>query len=182
MSIASVGSLDSINRSDSWSLTESQESASPLLEQDADVAQSPFIPKRARLMRGGPPIYLGEPLLVDVPRFLVGPNCRTPAFRPDTDALGATLLCLKHHSVDLGRLHVQSRMPREHHQTTGITDECVRLWRSIEPEGFVPPALLRAHSSKNQDLAPQSTRGAVPILVASLTATIAYLMTASWAP
>src|SRR5215471_15359027 len=31
-----------------------------------------------------------------------------------------TLLCLKHHSVDLGRLHVQSRMPREHHQTTGI--------------------------------------------------------------
>ena len=30
MNIASVGSPDSINRSDSWSLTESEESASPL--------------------------------------------------------------------------------------------------------------------------------------------------------
>ena len=182
MSMASLGSLDSINRSDSWSLTESEESASPLLEQDADVAQSPFIPKRERLMRGGPPIYLGEPLLVDVPRFLVGPNRRTPAFRPDTDALGATLLCLKHHTVDLGRLHVQSRMPREHHQTTGITDECVRLWRSVEPEGFVTPALVRAKRSKQQDTAPGSSFGALRIFVAGLTATIAYLMTGSWAP
>jgi hypothetical protein len=121
-----------------------------------------------------------------VPRFLVGPTIDSnatsaPTFHPDIDALEATLLCLKQQSVELGRLHVSSRS-RGHRQTTEKTDECIRLWRSFEPEGFVPPALLRAHSSKNQDLASKSTRGALPILVASLTATIAYLMTASWAP
>jgi hypothetical protein len=73
-------------------------------------------------------------------------------------------------------------MSRGHRQTKEKTDECVRLWRSIEPEGFVPPALLRAHNSKNQGVARKSSRGVLPILVAGLTATIAYLMTASWAP
>jgi len=73
-------------------------------------------------------------------------------------------------------------MPREHHQTTGITDECVRLWRSVEPEGFVAPALVRAKRSKQQDTAPGSSFGALRIFVAGLTATIAYLMTGSWAP
>ena len=67
-------------------------------------------------------------------------------------------------------------------QTTEKTDGCIRLWRSLEPEGFVTPALLRARSSKNQDLACKSSRGALPILVASLTATIAYLMTGGWTP
>ena len=139
--------------------------------------RSPYAPKR-RLIRGGP---LGEPR-VDVPRFLVEPDRRAvPTFHPDIDALEETLRCLKHRSV-LGSLHVHSRMSREHHETTTKTYECVRLWRSLEPEGFVPPALLRAHSSKTQDLAPKRTRGALPILVASLTVTVAYLMTASWAP
>ena len=195
MSIASVGSLDSINRSDSSSQTERQESTPPRSEQHDDMAQSPFVPQRARLMPGGPPVYLGEPLRIEVPRFLVDPDCRAvpgqsppgdmpldPTFQPDIDALEETLLCLKHQSAELGPLHVHYRMSRGHRQTTEKTDQCVRLWRSIEPEGFVPPALLRAHSSKNQDLAPKSTRGALPILVASLTATIAYLLTASWAP
>ena len=146
-------------------------------------------------MPGGPPVYLGEPLRIDVPRFLVDPDCRAvpgqsppgdmpldPTFHPDIDALEETLRCLKHQNVELGRLHIFSRTSRGHRQTTEKTNECVRLWRSLAPEGFVPPALLRAQSSKNQDLAPKTSRGALPILVASLTATIAYFMTASWAP
>jgi len=227
MSLASAGSLDPINRSDSSSRTESDELTSPRPEQDDDVAQSPFVPQRARLMPGGPPVYLGEPLHIDVPRFLVGPNrravpgqsppgemllelsfCSTnnsrellvsaipigtgpttysnaasaPTFHSDIDALEASLLCLKHQSIELGRLPVPSRMSRGHRQTTEKTDGCIRLWRSLEPEGFVTPALLRARSSKNQDLACKSSRGALPILVASLTATIAYLMTGGWTP
>ena len=105
-----------------------------------------------------------------------------PTFHPDIDALEETLRCLKHQNVELGPLHVFSRKSRGHRQTTKKTNEYVRLWRSLEPEGLVPPALLRAQSSKKQDLAPKTSRGALPILVASLTATIAYLMTASWAP
>jgi hypothetical protein len=70
-------------------------------------------------------------------------------------------------------------MSQGHRQTTEKTDDCVRLWRSLEPEGFVPPALVRADSIKNQqDLAAKSSRGALPVLVASLTATIAYFITA----
>ena len=197
MSTDLVVSLDAINRSNSSSQTERQESTPPRPEQHDDMAQSPFVPQRARLMPGGPPVYLGEPLRIQVPRFLVDPDCRAvpgqsppgdmpldPTFQPDIDALEETLryLIIKHQSVQLGPLHVHYRMSRGRRQTTEKTDQCVRLWRSIEPEGFVPPALLRAHSSKNQDLAPKSTRGALPILVASLTATIAYLLTASWAP
>jgi hypothetical protein len=73
-------------------------------------------------------------------------------------------------------------MSREHHQITEITDDCVRLWRSIGPEGFLAPALVRAECSKKRDPAPRSSRGALRILVAGLTATIAYLMTGSRAP
>ena len=192
MSIASVGSLDAIICSDSSSRTESDESTPPRPEQDDDVAQSPFVPQRARLIPGGPPVRLGEPLLIDVPRFLVEPDRRAvpgqslpgdmppnPTFHPDIDALEETLRCLKHQSVELGPLHVHSRMSREHGEPTAKTDECIRLWRSLEPKGFVPPALVRAQSSKSQDLAPKGARGALPILVAGLTATIAYLMTGS---
>src|SRR6516162_3388239 len=195
MSIASVGSLDAIIRSDSSSRTESEESTPPRPEQDDDVAQSPFVPQRARLIPGGPPVRLGEPLLIAVPRFLVEPDRRAvpgqsppgdmplnPTFHPDIDALEETLRCLKHQSVELGPLHGHSRMSREHRENTAKTDECVRLWRSLEPKGFVSPALVRAQSSKSQDLAPKGARGALPIFVAGLTATIAYLMTESWAP
>ena len=193
MRIALVGSVDVIDLSGSSSRKESEESTPPRPERDDDVSQSPFVPQRVRLMPGGPPVYLGEPLHVDVPRFLVDPDGRAvpgqfppgdmplnPTFHPDIVALEETLRCLKPQNVKLGPLHVHSRMSREHQKTTAKT--CVRLWRSLEPEGFVPPALLRAHSSKTQDLAPKRTRGALPILVASLTATVAYLMTASWAP
>ena len=108
MSIDLVGSLDAINRSDASSRTESGESTPPRPEQDDDVAQSPFVPQRARLIPGGPPVRLGEPLLIDVPRFLVEPDRRAfpgqslpgdmppnPTFHPDIDALEATLLVSK---------------------------------------------------------------------------------------
>jgi hypothetical protein len=74
MSIDLVGSLDAINRFDASS--ESEESTPPRPEQGNDVAQLPFVPQRARLILGGPPAYLGEPLHIDVPQFLVGPDCR----------------------------------------------------------------------------------------------------------
>jgi hypothetical protein len=195
MSITLVGSVDVIDFSDSSSRTESEESTPPRPGQDDDVAQSPFVPQRVRLMPGGPPVYLGEPLHIDVPRFLVDPEGRAvpgqslpgdmplnPTFHPDIDALEETLRCLKHQSVELGPLHVHSRMSREHRETTAKTDVCVRLWRSLEPDGFVPPALVRAQSSKNQDRESKSSRGPLPILVAGLTATIAYFMTGSWIP
>ena len=108
MSTDLVVSLDAINRSDSSSQTERQESTPPRPEQHDDMAQSPFVPLRARLMPGGPPVYLGEPLRIEVPRFLVDPDCRAvpgqsppgdmpldPTFHPDIDALEATLLVSK---------------------------------------------------------------------------------------
>jgi hypothetical protein len=57
--------------------------------------RSPYAPKRARLMRGGPPVYLGEPR-VDLPRFLVAPDSiddpgqSKPAARPRSRLLGWT--------------------------------------------------------------------------------------------
>ena len=57
--------------------------------------RSPYAPKRARLMRGGPPVPLGEPR-VDVPRFLVAPDSiddpgqSQPAVRPRSRSLGRT--------------------------------------------------------------------------------------------
>ena len=119
MSIALVGSLDVIDLSGSSSRTDSEESTPPRPERDDDVAQSPFVPQRVRLMPGGPPVYLGEPLHVDVPRFLVDPDgCAVPGqfppgdmpldptFHPDIVALEETLRCLKHQNVKLGPLHV----------------------------------------------------------------------------
>jgi len=56
--------------------------------------RSPYAPKRARLMRGGP-VHLGEPR-VDVPRFLVAPDSiddpgqSQPAARPRSRSLGRT--------------------------------------------------------------------------------------------
>ena len=98
MSTNLVVSLDAINRSDSSSQTEGQELTPPRPEQHDDMAQSPFVPQRARLMPGGPPVYLGEPLRIEVPRFLVDPDCRAvpgqsppgdmpldPTFQPDID-------------------------------------------------------------------------------------------------
>ena len=57
--------------------------------------RSPYAPKRARLMRGGPPVPLGEPR-VDVPRFLVAPDSiddpgqSQPAARLRSRSLGRT--------------------------------------------------------------------------------------------
>ena len=62
----------SIPGSDSASRTESKESAPRRPEEDA--ARSPYVPKRARLMHGGPPLHLGKPLVIDVPRFLAAPD------------------------------------------------------------------------------------------------------------
>jgi hypothetical protein len=86
MSIDLVGSLVSINRSDASSRTESDESTPPRPEQHDDMAQSPFVPQRARLMPGGPPVYLDEPLHIDLPQFLVDPDCRAvPGISPPGD-------------------------------------------------------------------------------------------------
>jgi hypothetical protein len=76
MSIASdtVGSLDAINRSASSSRTKGEESTPPRLEHNDDVAQSPFVPQRARVMPKGPPVYLGEPLRIDLPHFWSAPR------------------------------------------------------------------------------------------------------------
>jgi hypothetical protein len=62
----------SILGSDSPSRTESKESAPRRPEEDA--ARSPYAPRRARLMHGGPPLHLGKPLVSDVPRFLTAPD------------------------------------------------------------------------------------------------------------
>ena len=175
MSIDLVGSLDAINRSDASSRTESAESTPPRPEQDDDVAQLPFVPQPARLMPGRPPVYLGDRLHIDVPQFLVGPDCRAvprqapaggkplnlsfcstsnspeflgsawpvgigsathsnatsaPTFHPDIDALEATLQCLKRQSIDLGRLHVHSRMSTDHLRRWWPFDSVVLLRRA----------------------------------------------------
>ena len=62
-----------INSSDSPSLMESKEAAGPGPEQN-HAARSPYAPKRARLTREGPPVHLGKPLVIDVPRFLIVPD------------------------------------------------------------------------------------------------------------
>ena len=61
-----------INSSDSPSLMESKEAAGPGPEQN-HAARSPYAPKRERLTHGGPPVHLGKPLVIDVPRFLIAP-------------------------------------------------------------------------------------------------------------
>ena len=62
-----------INGSDSPSPTESKEAAGPGPEQNNHAARSLYAPKRARLTREGPPVHLGKPLVIDVPRFLIAP-------------------------------------------------------------------------------------------------------------
>src|SRR5215471_274082 len=76
MSIDLIESLDAINRSDALSRTESEESTRPRPERDDHVAQLPFVPQRARLMPKGLPVYLSEPLHIDVSQFLVGHHSR----------------------------------------------------------------------------------------------------------
>ena len=72
MSILSGHLLHPENGFDSALRTESKESAPRRPEEDA--ARSPYVPKRARLMHGGPPLHLGKPLVIDVPRFLIAPD------------------------------------------------------------------------------------------------------------
>jgi len=63
-----------INGSDSPSPTESKEAAGPGPEQHNYAARSLYAPKRERLTHGGPPVHLGKPLVIDVPRFPVAPD------------------------------------------------------------------------------------------------------------
>jgi hypothetical protein len=72
MSILSGHLLHPENGFDSALRTESKESAPRRPEEDA--ARSPYAPKRARLMHGGPPLHLGKPLVIDVLRFLAAPD------------------------------------------------------------------------------------------------------------
>ena len=149
MSIDLVGSLDAINRSDASSRMESDESIPPRPEQDDDVAHLPFVPQRARLMPGAgqaspgsKPLNLSFCSTSNSPEFLrsawpigIGPathsNARSaPTFHPDIDALEATLLCLKHQSIDLGRLHVHSRMSTDHMRRWWLADSVVLLRRA----------------------------------------------------
>jgi hypothetical protein len=57
--------------SDSSLRTESNGSNQSGPEHDGNSVWLPYAPKRARLKRGGPPVYLGLPVVSDLPRFLV---------------------------------------------------------------------------------------------------------------
>src|SRR5262249_28120607 len=58
-------------------------------------------------------------------------NARSaPTFHPDIDALEATLLRLKHKSIDLGRLHGHSQMATDDMRRRGLVDSVVLVSRA----------------------------------------------------
>ena len=88
MSNRSGQSLYPNGASDSSLRTERNGSNQSGPEHDGNSVWLPYAPKRARLMRGGPPVYLGLPVVSDLPRFLVAadsidnPEQSRPAARP----------------------------------------------------------------------------------------------------
>ena len=87
-----------------------------------------------------------------------------PALRLNTEGPGASLPCLEREDPEFGRLPAEPIGPRRHDETERIGPP-----GSPEPNGLVPPALVRAQRRKAGASFLTSPYGPLPILVAVLT-------------